>query len=781
MSFLISKLFDNTWARVLCVASLVLVIVSGAGLTKLGLATDYKIFFDEDSTDLAVLEKMEEEYSASDNIYVMLKAPTSVYTPESLSLLHQLTEQLWTLPYVSRVDSLTNYPYSRAEGDDIVIDNFIYEAEQITPMFAEWLAKTAPNERDLWGALINANPQYAGTNITVQLPGIAPQQEILEVSNAIDSLVNSLRQSHPNHQFFTTGIVSMNSAFIKAAKKDFITLIPLMMVIILAMSAVILGSFKASLSILALMLLTFIGALGAAGWSGIQLSAPSITAPIIMFTVIVASAIHIINAVKRGIIIGETQRQAVISAYQTHGKPIIVSHVTTIAGFLAMNFSDSPPFRDLGNIVALGVAFSLLLCFTVLPSILMRLSINSRSGSVTGIMKTVTGLAHWVIAHQVSVRRWMVPSALLLAMTSFLNQPNDDLVKYFSKDVPFRADTETIDEQFSAIYNIGYAFNSNTPNGVFQPDFLAFIEQFDSWLQQQPEVRVTDSLLSRIKDLNQLLNGDQPSYYTIPETAELAAQYFLLYEMSLPFGQDITHQLTFDKSALKLTARLHNMSSVEVIAFEQRVETWLSKHAPSTIEYQYSSPALIFAHIGQSNVISLLEGALLAFIVITITMTSLFRSAYIGALTLIPNLLPIGAAFGCWYVLNGQISMGLAGVTAMAIGIIVDDTVHFLHQYTHVLKQGLTPEQSIIKTFETTMSAIVISSLLLVIGFMLLATSSFEKNAQMGLLTGLTIVLALLFDLLVLPAIVLKYLRRLPRLRTSHYSLQTPSTNKGDV
>ena len=109
--------------------------------------------------------------------------------------------------------------------------------------------------------------------------------------------------------------------------------------------------------------------------------------------------------------------------------------------------------------------------------------------------------------------------------------------------------------------------------------------------------------------------------------------------------------------------------------------------------------------------------------------------------------------------------MGLAGVSAMAIGIIVDDTVHFIYQYIHGLKQGMTPEQSVKATFNNTMSAIVISSVLLVVGFILLTSSSFEKNAQMGLLTSGTIVLALFFDLIVLPVIAMRFIRQAPTLK----------------
>ena len=199
-----------------------------------------------------------------------------------------------------------------------------------------------------------------------------------------------------------------------------------------------------------------------------------------------------------------------------------------------------------------------------------------------------------------------------------------------------------------------------------------------------------------------------------------------------------------------------------MLAFEAKVNVWLTENKPRWVRYQYSSPSLIFSHIGQSNIVSLLQGALLAFLVISIALAMVFRSIKIGLLTLIPNLLPVGVAFGFWYLVNGQISMGLAGVSAMAIGIIVDDTVHFIYQYIQGLKLGKSPEDSVRYTFENTMSAIVISSVLLVIGFTLLTTSMFEKNAQMGLLTSGTIILALLFDLVVLPVIAMRFIRVSP-------------------
>ncbi|QQX80335.1 MMPL family transporter [Shewanella sp. KX20019] len=749
-----------SWLLFFC---LVITGLSIIGLKDIGLASDYKIFFDEQDSDLLALEQMDATYTATDNVFIMIKPKQGqIYSIETISLVYQLTDKLWQIPFSSRVDSLTNFPFSWAAGDDIEIEELLYEAEQLDLARLNFIKQAAEGERDLLDSLVTRDGLYTAINVTTLMPGDNHKAEILAITQAVEMYVAEFEKAYPDHSFYVTGLVTMNGAFFKAAKKDFTTLIPLMIVFVLVAAGVILGSAQAALSILVVLVLSLMGALGLAGWLGINLSAPSVSAPIIMFTVIVASSIHIISYVKRQLILGVSQFDAVLSSYQHNAKPIIVSHLTTVIGFLAMNASDSPPFRDLGNIVAFGVLFSLLLSFTLLPRLLLSMRISAKQTIVTNIFQRMNGLATVVIQYRNPILLIFLPVSILFASLSFLNETDDDLIKYFNESVPFRVQAEEIDQHFSGLYNIGYSLSSNKENGIFLPSYLQFIEQFDIWLLQQQEVVITDSPLHRIKQLNRLMHGDDNQYYRIPETARVAAQHFLLYEMSLPFGKDVGNQVSFDKSSLKLTARLKNMTSVEMLAFEARVSAWLQLNNVQGLTFEHSSPSLIFSHVGQSNIFSLLQGALVAFLVISLALAAVFRSFYIGILTLIPNLIPVGAAFGFWYCIQGHISMGLAGVSAMAIGIIVDDTVHFLYQYIEGLKRGLTPEKSVTVTFEHTMSAIVISSILLVVGFMLLSSSSFEKNAQMGLLTSGTIVLALLFDLIVLPAIVLKFMRKLP-------------------
>lgn len=751
-------------SRYWVILALLLVVISAIGLKNLKLASDYKIFFDEDDLELQKLEQLQERYNKTENVFIMIKpAEDSVYTEETIKLIHSLTEQLWQVPYTSRVDSITNYPYSFAEGDDILIEEFILDLDEVTKERVQFIANKVPLEPDLVGKLITQKGDYTAINLTMLFPNKDTKAETMAVNQAVDNIIYEFQSSNPNYSFYVSGIAIMNGAFIKAAKKDFVTLIPLMMILVLLIAGFLLGSFKAVGLLLSMLLLSFVGALGIAGWAGISLSAPSISAPIIMFTVIVASSIHILTYVKRRQTEGVLPYQAVIDAYLHNATPIVLSHITTIIGFLSMNASDSPPFRDLGNMVVFGVVFSLLLIFSVLPFFLAKIRFSNKGSVVTSFGSISNSVAEFVISNRVIIMALMVPIALAVAVLSVKSELNDSLIQYFDESVTFRQHAETVDKQFSGVYNIDYSIESQIDNGVFNHSFLLFVDQFESWLLDHPEVVAVDSPIHRIKDLNRLMHSDDDKYYRIPESTFAAAQNFLLYEMSLPFGRDTSHYVSLDKASIKLTIRLKNMSSQEVIKIEEQVNVWLSQHTPEALKVDYSSPAVIFSHIGSSSTVSLLQGATLALIIISLSLVLVFRSLTTGLVSLLPNILPIAAAFGVWHLLSGQVSMGLAGVAAMAIGIVVDDTVHFLFQYMKSLKIGLTPADSVRRTFNKTMPAILLSSLLLIIGFMLLASSSFEKNADLGVLTSITIFLALIFDMFLLPAIAMTFLKKHPQ------------------
>lgn len=254
------------------------------------------------------------------------------------------------------------------------------------------------------------------------------------------------------------------------------------------------------------------------------------------------------------------------------------------------------------------------------------------------------------------------------------------------------------------------------------------------------------------------MHGDSLEHYKVPGARDEAAQYLLLYEMSLPYGLDLNNQINVDKSETRFTVTTQNLSSNEMISLSDRAEQWLRTNAPESM-YSYGiSTALMFSHITRRNMESMLKGGFGALVLISFILMFALRSTKYGLISLIPNVAPIAVAFGIWAMINGQINMALSVVLGMTLGIVVDDTVHLLSKYMRGRREkGLSPEDSIRYAFTTVGKAVTVTTIVLVAGFSVLMQSSFALNSGMGKLTAITITIALILDLLLLPALLIAF------------------------
>lgn len=265
-----------------------------------------------------------------------------------------------------------------------------------------------------------------------------------------------------------------------------------------------------------------------------------------------------------------------------------------------------------------------------------------------------------------------------------------------------------------------------------------------------------DALTDTMKRLNRNMHADQSSWYKLPDERPLAAQYLLLYELSLPFGLDLNNMINVDKSSTRLRVTMKNMSSNDVLALEVRADEWIKQNLPEYMRSKGSSSTIMFAHIGARNIRSMLLGTTVALLLISLTLIVALRSIKIGLISMVPNLIPAAMAFGLWGLLVGNVGLALSVVTSMTLGIIVDDTVHFLSKYLRARREeGLSPEDAVRYAFTTVGMALVVTSVVLIAGFLVLSLSAFELNSSMGLLTAITIGFALAADFLLLPPLIL--------------------------
>jgi predicted RND superfamily exporter protein len=275
-------------------------------------------------------------------------------------------------------------------------------------------------------------------------------------------------------------------------------------------------------------------------------------------------------------------------------------------------------------------------------------------------------------------------------------------------------------------------------------------------MREQELVTHVYSLSDIMKRLNRNMHADDDSFYRIPDDRDLSAQYLLLYELSLPYGLDLNDRINIDKSATRITATIEQATSAETKAFFNDVDAWMQANMPSYMHAKPTSAAVMFTYISARNMQNMVVGTILAIAAIAVIMMFALRSVSLGTLSLIPNGLPILTTFGAWALLVGEVGFSVATVASISLGIIVDDTVHWLSKYVRARdERNLSVEDSIRYAFHNVGMAIVVNTIILAAGFFVMTTSAFKMNVDLGLMTILSIVGALILDFLFLPALLL--------------------------
>jgi predicted RND superfamily exporter protein len=351
----------------------------------------------------------------------------------------------------------------------------------------------------------------------------------------------------------------------------------------------------------------------------------------------------------------------------------------------------------------------------------------------------------------------MLGLVALLAANLPRNELNDVFLRYFAPSISFRSDTDFTVANLTGLYTINFSLGSGASGGINEPVFQRDVEAFARWAERQPEVVHVDRYTRILSRLNRNLHGDDPAFERLPDDREMSAQYLLLYEMSLPYGLDLNHQINVDKSSTKVAVTTRILSSNEMLAFEARAHAWLRDHAPAVTSRVSAGTALMFAYIGQRNIKSMLAGTVVAIVPVALLLTVAFRSLRYGLISLVPNLVPAVMAFGLWGMTVGEVGLSLSVVTNMTFGIVIDDTVHFLSKYLRAVREhAMAPAAAVRYAFRTVGTALAATTAILVAGFLVLATSSFELNAGMGLMTALIIALALVADCCLLPPLLMR-------------------------
>ncbi len=434
---------------------------------------------------------------------------------------------------------------------------------------------------------------------------------------------------------------------------------------------------------------------------------------------------------------------------------MFLTSVTTAIGLFSLNLSDAPPYRDLGTIAGMGSIFAWGLSMTLFPALLSLLPMNA-SKSIDRQSAAMKSIANWVINFRkpllVSMIGLTIVTTLLIPRLTF----NDRFVEYFDETMDFRVASDWAADNLTGIYILNYSLPGEGTGSVSNPEYLETLDRFAAWLRVQPEVKHVASFSDVIKRINRSMNGDRETFYKVPENRELAAQYLLLYEMSLPYGLDLNDQLNVDKSASRLIVTTSDLGTQQIKDIRNRAKIWLSENAPDRMVVDASGQSVMFSYIGERNLQSMVTGTIIAFILISACLILALRSLRLGLISLLPNMAPPAVAMGLFSIFQTEVGFWTAFVTATAIGLIVDATVHMLTKYRHARTElGYHATDAVRYSFATVGTALWVASFILVAGFLVLTQSPFLINAMLGAVVGLTILMALILDFLLLPPLLI--------------------------
>lgn len=736
--------------------SILAVLIITFGASKLTFTSDFRTYFGPENPQLLAFENMEQTFSKQENVYFYIHAKEgNLFTNKGLSLIEKLTDEGWKLPYSQRVSSLQNYQHTDVEDDDLMIDYLYYDALDLSSDELERIKKTTFSEPTLMHRLISADGASTGVSIRTVLPKETTRETSSEVVAATRALAEAIRPDYPEFDIMVGGSLTSNVTMGEAIKQDIENLLGLSYLVMIITMIILLRTFSGMLLTLMIISFSVLSTMGLFGWLGFTMTPPTGFVPTAILTIAVADTIHILISYYYELAHGKSKNEAIQEALRINFSPVFITSITTVIGVLCLNTSDSPPYRDMGNMIAAGVFFAWIYSISFLPAMLalMPTPKGKSDNSKTTLMMS---FANFVINKYKIL--FVVMAIFIIAIGSQLNRNtiSERWHEFFDETFEVRNTLEATNDTLGGLHTIFFVLDSQQEGGVNNPEYLQQTDNFSQWLLTQDKVTSVDSITNIIKRLNKNLHNNDEAWDKIPESRELAAQYLLLYELSLPLGLGLDDTLNNARSASRMTVSFSKADSVYILELEQKALAWLKDNAPAIHVNEGTGLDIVFANLTFRNIDSMMTGTSMALILISFLLILALRSFKIGLISLIPNIVPAVLAYGIWGMINGQIDTAVSVVVCLSLGIVVDDTVHFLSKYLRARReQGLDAEDAIRYAFNTVGNALIVTSTVLVGGFMIMQFSHFHPSNNMGMLLAITILVALLVDFLFLPPLLM--------------------------
>ena len=739
----------------IAVAVLMIAILAAGAQHLITVNVSVRNHFSEDDPHLINLESFEETYAVSDSVLVIVSPPNdTVFTLQALVAIDQLTEALWRTPNSVRVDSITNYLHTEGTADGLVVEELVDDTELLDDARIDRIREIALTSQETAGRFVSRDGRLAGLIVSLEMPEEEREQARIEVVDALYDIVNEQRASNPDIEYHMYGEPLLNRAVRDALNADMSTLAPIAFAMMTLAAVFLLRSVWSVLGVFAMLIAVAASSFGVAGWLGLRVYAESGAAVFVLMAIATAHSVHLIQGMADAMRRGLERTAAIAYSLRTNVQPIFLTSLTTMIGFLSLNFSEMPPFRVMGNIVAIGAILAFVYSVTLLPALLAVMPIR-----VTSKRRQGSEFSEWFGNFVISNRTLLLWIFVILSLVgligiSKINLDDNNNAKLLDEDYELRRSGDFINGNYGGLDTFEYSLNSGREGGITDISYLNQVDSFAQWLREQPDVSHVTAITDILKRINQNLHGDEPAAYGLPTNSDLAAQYMLLYELSLPVGRDLNNLVDFDRSTTRMTVVVREMSVTQQIELDERASTWLRDNAPQ-MGLGATGVTVVGAYSVMRNIVNMLLGTFIAMSIVSLLLIFAFKSLRFGLLSLVPNFFPAIIAMGMWGYAVGTVNIAASIVTAIAFAIVVDDTIHILSKYLKSRAEGKSASEAIVPTFKLVGRPLLSTTLIFALAFFVFGASGLVTNETLGLLVGMTVTIALIADFLLFPPLLL--------------------------
>ncbi len=726
------------------------------GLTLVKSDFSYRIWFRDSEPLLKLYDDFQAKFGNDDLVNIIIHSPDGIFDTQTIEIIKEATDQLWLVPDVISVDSITNYQWTTAVEDDLTIEDFIPEEYDQELLLQK--RKLALADKTLPDYLINRKATV--TNIYAKIKpyfvGAPDDKLIIEKTRELIKKIKERLPKDDKHEFYINGSLDINNTFREVSEHDIVTIFPIVMLLIFIF---LLYTFKRVIGLIlpiVIIVVTTLSTFGFAGYLGIKFNNLIAMVPTILIAIAIADSVHVLVSYFQFRSLGESNVDATRSAFEKNIKPTLLTSISTAIGFLSCTTSDLIPLRDMGILAAFGTMFAWLYTMLIICPVLSLKDVKWDKKAEKTEDQNTFAVATKIVTLVDKYKKHIVFGTIMLSAVFIYygskNEVNSNPYDYFSEQVPLTKSNNFTLENLGGFYGPQLVIESGVKDGIKDPKFLQSVDRYQRWLEDKEYISRVTSIVEIVKSMNKSFHGDKEEFYSIPDSRKTIAELLFLYEMSLPQGKDLNDRMTINRDALRMAVLWTTQGSKLSL---QRMAMMEDKAKDFGLKAVVTGKIPIYQNMTTFVVKSFFSSITMALIGISILLVIVFGSIKLGLLSMIPNIIPLAIGAGIMTFLHRPIDVGTALVSSVCLGIVVDDTIHFLTTYNLCKNKGMSNKDSLIYVLGTTGAALFWTTAILVVGFGAMIFADFTPNSNFGLLTAIVLTVALVIDLIFLPALLL--------------------------